>query len=167
MFLMMGPTMTDEQHPAAPVDQAPKSGGRLKARQKTYITWLITVPAIISATIALLIVLSDKNIDSERDVFEDLLSGAATLDFTIGLVIAAIIAIGIPTTFYKWHKSIDEQEEKAVLWANTISLYFGLVLWLAWWVLAATKRVPPVDLMTVALVTAVVSLAYWAWKKFL
>jgi hypothetical protein len=163
---MMGPAMTDEQHPAAPVDQTPKSGGRLKARQKTYITWLVTVPAIIGATIALLIVLSDKNIDSERDVFEDLLSGAATLDFTIGLVIAAILAIGIPTTFYKWHKSIDEQEEKAVLWANTLTLYFGTTFWFAWWALATTKRVPPVDLMIVALASALISVAYWAWKKF-
>lgn len=156
--------MTDEQ---PPVNTSPKGRNRMNARQKSYITWLITVPAIIGAAIALLLILSDERSGSERDIIDDLVSGTATLDFTTGLVVAALIAIGIPTTFYKWHKSIDEQEEKAVLWANTISLYFGLVLWLVWWVLAATKRIPPVDLMTVALATAIVSLAYWAWKKFL
>ncbi len=155
--------MTDDQLPSEP---PPKGHGRMNARQKSYITWLITVPAIIGAVIALLLILSDERSGSERDIIDDLVSGTATLDFTTGLIVAAIIAIGIPTTFYKWHKSIDEQEERAVLWANTISLYFGLILWLAWWVLAATKRVPPVDLMSVVIAAAVVSLAYWAWQKF-
>lgn len=148
--------MTDEQNPA--------KGSRMKARQKAYINWLIIVPSIIGFAIGVLLTSSGGG---KRGFIDALAEGTATLDLTTGLIVSSIIAIGIPFTFYKWHTSIDEQEEHAVLWGNTLMLYFGTTLWLAWWVLAATKLVPPVNLEIVLLASAFLSIAYWAWKKFL
>ena len=134
----------------------------LNVRQKRYVIWGWIAPAALGFIVASLLF----SAGSGPGFLKKLMLGSATLSPGMGVALAALIAIGLPLIIFMWHRSMDEQEEHAVLWANTIALYFGIALWLSWWMLATTKLVPPLDPMSVILASCVVNVSYWLWKKF-
>jgi hypothetical protein len=148
---MMEPQMEIERKK----DRAPRT-----ERQKRYITWGWAMPAILGAVFGAVIAFGSDG------AWKDIINGTAQLDLAIGLVAAALAGPAFLTIIYKWHKSLDEQEERAVLWGNSLGLYFGMSLWAVWTLLAATNLVPPVDVFIVIALSGGVFAAYWAWQKY-
>jgi hypothetical protein len=142
-------------------DNLKKEKPSLTPRQRRYITWGWIIPAVLG------LLLGITMMSGSADSLSDIVSGTGRIDRTFGVLAAALAGPAFLTVMYLWHKSLDEQEEHAILWGNTLGLYFGLTLWAVWTFLAATGLVPLVEVGIVVGLSAGLCLAYWVWKKFL
>lgn len=143
-------------------DNQKKEKPPLTPRQKRYVTWGWIVPVILGLALGIA-----SAWGSGGSSIEDIVKGTGHVDPMMGLMAAVLTGPSFLLIMYRWHKSLDEQEERAILWGNTLGLYFGLALWAAWTLLAAAALVSPVDVTIVLALSAGLSLAYWVWKKFL
>jgi hypothetical protein len=80
---------------------------------------------------------------------------------------SALYLISFAIIYTLYHKGMDEQEERAYLIANTASWYFLILAIPIWWVLDRADIAPPIDGITIAIVSFVINISVWAWKKFL
>jgi hypothetical protein len=82
-------------------------------------------------------------------------------------VLACLIwSIGVGAGCFFYHRSIDEQEENAYLWACTASWYFIVFTYPVCWILARGGIMPTLDFQFIFVVSIIVNGVVWAWKKF-
>jgi uncharacterized membrane protein YhaH (DUF805 family) len=85
---------------------------------------------------------------------------------SVAIIASSALAIGLPAFYIYLHRLIDEQEESAWLWANTISWYATGLISLVWFILHTAQLVPPIDGYFVLLASALAGTLVWIWKKY-
>ena len=86
-------------------------------------------------------------------------------NFAIGASIIWVVGMIVSLTLY--HRSVDDHEERAYLWAGTAAWYTITLAAPTWWVLHRASLAPAPDLMLVFAVSLVVNLLVWIWLKYL
>ncbi len=84
--------------------------------------------------------------------------------FAISASIATAI-IGLVFVIY-YHKIIDEQEERAALWAYTIGFYALALSNIVWFLLFSAKLVPVAGLLVAILGSCLIAGAIQLWLQF-
>jgi hypothetical protein len=85
---------------------------------------------------------------------------------SVAIIGSAVLAIGLTAIFSYLHRLVDEQEQSAWLWANTISWYGVCLTSLIWDILHKAQLVPPIQGYLVLLVSTIAGCIVWAWKKY-
>ena len=106
----------------------------------------------------------DAGQPSSREFTEMLATGSLSPGFAIGASLLWVGGLAIGMTFY--HRSIDDHEERAYLWAGVAGWYAFIFPAPAWWALHRAGLAPPVDVMLLFLLSLIVNAAVWAWLKF-
>ena len=78
----------------------------------------------------------------------------------------AMTVIGLPWVAIAYHRFIDEQEERAILWSSLFGYYLVLGVGLVWTFLAKAGLVPPLDFIILMLVTFVPMFGVFFWLKY-
>ncbi len=91
-------------------------------------------------------------------------SGALSPGFAIGASLLWIAGLAIAMALY--HRSVDDHEERAWLWACVAGWYAFVFPAPAWWVLHRASLVPPVDIMTLFAFSLIVNAVVWLWLKY-
>lgn len=99
-----------------------------------------------------------------RDGIEIAVSGSLSTNFAIGASLFWLIGLGISMMIY--HRSIDDHEERAWLWAGLAGWYAFIVPAPIWWVLHRADLAPPADAMLLFALSMVVNAIVWLWLKF-
>jgi hypothetical protein len=135
----------------------------LSRRQKQY--WgSFAVSAILGLAMIWFMIstgLLDKDSKHAFDFTSSLISKTSAVIGAVIFVLFEIIVIIL------YHKGMDEQEERAILIANTATWYFLIIAIPAWWLLSRASILPPFDGLTVAISSLIINLSVWLWKKFL
>lgn len=84
----------------------------------------------------------------------------------IAIFASIALTIGLIGLLTYTHKIVDEQEQVAIHWANSISWYCVILITFIWFILHSAQLVPPVDGRLVLLASALAGLFVWAWKKY-
>ena len=141
----------------------------LKRREIRY--WsvgLISIPLIFIVT-GLLGYFASKNPKFIRDGNFVLPGGDVAPFFvppSVAIIVSIIAVIGFTAIFTYLHRIVDEQEQSAWLWANTISWYATGLISLIWDILHKAQIVPPIQGYLVLLVSATAGFFVWTWKKY-
>lgn len=101
---------------------------------------------------------ADKSIFSSGPL-DPMLAGIAALGTVV--ILAATLVI--------YHRSIDDHEQQAYLWANSFAFYFLALTFPAAWLLGRGGLIAPLGFgsaMLILLAAFVVNFAVWAWLKF-
>lgn len=99
-----------------------------------------------------------------RDGFEMAFSGSLSASFAIGAALFWVLGLAISMTIY--HRTIDDHEERAWLWAGLAGWYAFIVPAPVWWVLHRAAMAPPVDAMLLFLLSMAVNAIVWLWLKY-
>jgi hypothetical protein len=99
-----------------------------------------------------------------RGLSETLASGSLSPGFAVGASLLWIAGLAIGMVLY--HRSIDDHEERAWLWACVAGWYAFIFPAPAWWVLHRAALAPPVDIMTLFAFSLIVNAIVWLWLKF-
>lgn len=91
-------------------------------------------------------------------------NGPLTPDFAIGA--AVIWVVGMIVSLILYHRSVDDHEERAYLWAGTAAWYVVSLAGPSWWVLHRASLAPAVDFMLLFVGALVVNLVVWLWLKY-
>lgn len=91
-------------------------------------------------------------------------SGPLSASFAIGASIFWTLGLAISMVFY--HRSIDDHEERAWLWAGTAGWYAVMFPAPVWWVLHRAGLAPPADAMLLFLLSMVANAIVYLWLKF-
>lgn len=89
--------------------------------------------------------------------------------YRLAIVLALVIILTLSAAAIVYHRSIDQHEELAALWAGNIAFYFLAVAIPIWLVLAWGGVVPPLDgtiALGIVIASTFVQAGVWAWKKF-
>ena len=100
----------------------------------------------------------------DRGFTEMLASGSVSPGFAVGASLLWIAGLAIGMVLY--HRSIDDHEERAWLWACVAGWYAFIFPAPAWWVLHRAGMAPPVDAMLLFFLSLIVNAAVWMWLKF-
>lgn len=104
-----------------------------------------------------------------NDQPHDALWSNAPLDPTLAGIAAAGLVIILAGTLVIYHRSIDDHEQKAYLWANSLAFYFLALALPAAWLLARGGLIGPIGIgtaMLLLLAAFVVNFTVWAWLKY-
>ena len=93
-----------------------------------------------------------------------MLNGALNPQFAIFGAVLGLISGLIFALVY--HRIVDEQEERAALWGNTIGMYLLAFGGIAWFFLHAAKLVPLEGFLVVWLASGLVAAAVQIWLQF-
>ena len=85
-------------------------------------------------------------------------------NFAIGASIIWIVGMAISLILY--HRSVDDHEERAYLWAGTAAWYALTLAAPTWWVLARAGLAPPANAMLLFLGALAVNAIVWLWLKY-
>ena len=99
-----------------------------------------------------------------RGFAEMLASGSLSPGFAVGASLLWTAGLAIGMVFY--HRSIDDHEERAWLWACVAGWYAFIFPAPAWWVLHRADMAPPVDAVLLFFLSLIVNAIVWAWLKF-
>lgn len=99
-----------------------------------------------------------------RGLFETLASGALSAGFAIGASLLWTIGLAIGMILY--HRSIDDHEERAWLWAGVAGWYAFIFPAPVWWVLHRAGLAPPADAMLLFFLSLMVNCIVYLWLKF-
>lgn len=91
------------------------------------------------------------------------------LDPTLASIAAAGLVVTLAGTLVLYHRSIDDHEQQAYLWANSIAFYFLALALPAVWLLARGGVIAPIGIGTVMLILLgafLVNFSVWAWLKY-
>lgn len=91
-------------------------------------------------------------------------NSALTPGIAIALALLWSVGIGIAVTVYQ--RTVDDHEKHAYLWAGLAGYYAFAIPAPAWWVLSRANLLPPVDAMTLFVLSMVVNAAVYLWLKF-
>ena len=84
----------------------------------------------------------------------------------IGILIAAACVAGFSIPTWRYLMRTDEHDRVANLWSLSVAWLVIPVIAAAWWLLAHSSLLPPVDPVTVFLISAGVSAIIWTWLRF-
>ena len=91
------------------------------------------------------------------------------LDPSLALIAAIAEVVVLAGTLFIYHRSIDDHEQQAYLWANSLAFYFLALTLPAVWLLERGGLVGPIGIGSVMLITLsafVINFAVWAWLKY-
>lgn len=91
-------------------------------------------------------------------------NGALSAGFAIGASIFWVIGLIVGLAIY--HRSIDDHEQRAWLWAGLVGWYAFIFPAPVWWVLHRADLAPPIDAMLLFLVSMVANAIVYLWLKF-
>ncbi|KTE20447.1 hypothetical protein ATE67_09280 [Sphingopyxis sp. H050] len=91
-------------------------------------------------------------------------NGPLPTNFAIGASI--IWVVGMILSLILYHRSVDDHEERAYLWAGTAAWYTITLAGPTWWVLHRASLAPTPDLMLVFVGALAVNLLVWLWLKY-
>jgi len=91
-------------------------------------------------------------------------NGPLSTGFAIGASIFWVLGVAIGVAIY--HRSIDDHEQRAWLWAGLAGWYAFIFPAPVWWVLQRAALAPPVDAMLLFLVSMVANAIVYLWLKF-
>lgn len=91
-------------------------------------------------------------------------NGALSSSFAIGASIFWVVGLAVGVAIY--HRSIDDHEQRAWLWAGLAGWYAFIFPAPVWWVLHRAALAPPVDAMLLFLVSMVANAIVYLWLKF-
>ncbi|CAN5371317.1 hypothetical protein BH10PSE12_BH10PSE12_30140 [soil metagenome] len=93
---------------------------------------------------------------------------AATPMFTpmVGMMIVAGGVAGFTINTWRDLLRTDEHDRAANLWSLSLSWLAIMVITPAWWLLAHSAVLPPVDGLTAYLISAGVGAVVWTWLRF-
>lgn len=91
-------------------------------------------------------------------------SGPLSAGFAIGASIFWVLGLIIGLAIY--HRSIDDHEQRAWLWAGLVGWYAFIFPAPVWWVLHRAALAPPVDAMLLFLFSMVANAIVYLWLKF-
>jgi len=92
-------------------------------------------------------------------------NGPLPQNFAIGASI--IWVFGMILSLILYHRSVDDHEERAYLWAGTAAWYTITLAGPTWWVLHRASLAPAPDLMLVFVAGLAVNLIVWLRLKYL
>ena len=95
---------------------------------------------------------------------ELLSNGALTPGFAIGASVIWSLGLAIAMIFY--HRSIDDHEQRAWLWASTWGWYAFIFTTPVWWVLHRAALAPAPDAMLLFLLSMAANCVVYLWLKF-
>jgi hypothetical protein len=99
----------------------------------------------------------------------DALFSNGPLDPRLAAFAAAGLVVTLAATLVIYHRSIDDHEQQAYLWANSLAFYFLALILPAAWLLARGGLIGPVGIgsvMLILLAAFVINFTVWAWLKF-
>ena len=99
----------------------------------------------------------------------DTLFSNGPLDPTLAAVAALAVVVTLAGTLVFYHRSIDDHEQQAYLWANSLAFYFLALALPAAWLLARGGLIAPIGIgtvMLILLVAFVINFVTWAWLKY-
>lgn len=137
---------------------------RNSARQRLYLISLILAGAT-GLFVGLVLLVSDTRPHNHAYPFGDGLQGSIGAQWAITACIVMLMGITISTILF--HRSVDEQEERAIFWANTIAVYAIITEFSVWYILWLGGLAPRVDAAILIFSGAILGLAGWLWKKYL
>lgn len=82
---------------------------------------------------------------------------------------AAVLVVVLCATLTLYHRTIDDHEQQAYLWANSIAFYFLAIALPVAWLLARGRLIPPIGIgsaMLILLAAALINFTVWAWLKY-
>jgi hypothetical protein len=88
------------------------------------------------------------------------------LDPQFAIWTSPVLLLLVSATMIIYHRIIDEQEERALLWGNTAgfyTLFFGGAIWSMF---AAAKLVTPESVFLVWLVSGIFAIAVQLWRQY-
>lgn len=99
-----------------------------------------------------------------RRLSETLTGGSLSPGFAIGASLLWVVGLAIGMILY--HRSIDDHEERAWLWASMAGWYAFIFPAPAWWVLHRAGLAPPADVMALFGLSLIVNCVVYLWLKF-
>lgn len=91
-------------------------------------------------------------------------NSALPANFAIGSSVVWVVGMAISLILY--HRSIDDHEERAYLWAGTAAWYTLTLAAPTWWVLHRASLAPAPDVMLLFLGALAVNAIVWLWLKY-
>lgn len=129
------------------------------ARKRRYWT-SFGVAALVGGAGAIWVMLAQQN----QSPIGQLLNGRLPATTAIGATLLWIGGLSAAMTLY--HRSIDDHEERAWIWAGLAGWYAFVLPAPAWWMLHRAALVPPVDAMLLFLASLFVNTMVYLWLKF-
>lgn len=133
----------------------PRSPRVRKARMIFYIC--IAIGMLAGAFLAL----ADP---SGGKLFGAFFDGGQPMSGTVALTLVAVTAIGLYLSI-RYHALLDEHERAAYDFGHVAALYVYFTVSIVWWILAKAQLAPPVDGMTIFMVTIAVLTLVWLLSR--
>ncbi|MDK2761339.1 MAG: hypothetical protein KYX64_08265 [Sphingopyxis sp.] len=90
----------------------------------------------------------------------------SALSPSIAIALALLWSVGLAVTMAGYHRTIDDHEERAWLWAGLAGWYAFIIPAPAWWILHRAELAPPADAMLIFVFSMVVNAVVYLWLKF-
>jgi hypothetical protein len=100
---------------------------------------------------------------------EDSLFSNGPLDPTLAGLAAASLVLLLGSGIILYHRAIDDHEQQAYLWANSLAFYFLAIALPVAWLLSRGGLIGPIGIGSAMLILVgalVINLTTWAWLKF-
>lgn len=97
------------------------------------------------------------------------LAGVGPIDPILAIITALAVTVLLGASLVIYHRTIDDHEQQAYLWANSLSFYFLAIAFPVAWLLTRGGLIPPFGAggaMLILLVGLLINTASWAWLKF-
>ncbi|MCW0199550.1 hypothetical protein [Sphingopyxis sp.] len=101
---------------------------------------------------------------ANRGAIEMAFTGSLSANFAIGASLFWVIGLLVSMVIY--HRSIDDHEERAWLWAGLAGWYAFIFPAPVWWVLHRAGLAPPADAMLLFVLSMVTNGVVYLWLKF-
>jgi hypothetical protein len=88
------------------------------------------------------------------------------LSSTLAISLAALWGVGLAIAMVVYHRSIDDHEERAWLWAGLAGWYALIFPAPVWWLLHRADIAPAPDAMLLFLLSMAVNAVVYLWLKF-
>ncbi|MDP3905935.1 hypothetical protein [Novosphingobium sp.] len=85
---------------------------------------------------------------------------------TFAIVFSVVVALFALIGAFWHHRAIDEQEERAILWGNTVGFYTAVTSAMIVQTLTMARVIEPVSHMTMMLLALAASVVTYLWHRF-
>lgn len=94
------------------------------------------------------------------------LFASSALSPSTAIILSLLWGIGLAVILVVYHRTIDDHEERAWLWAGLAGWYAFILPAPAWWILHRAGLAPPADAMLLFVLSMVVNAIVYLWLKF-
>lgn len=137
-------------------DPAVSGTGEAKARRRQRRVWLaITAPALCALAILLI----------AREAIGPSAS-ATPVSPLFALIFSFVLPVAVVIGAIMHHRVIDEQEERAILWGNTVGFYAAIVSVMIADVLAMSKIMPLISHVVMLVPAFGAAVLTYVWVKY-